>query len=160
MVHEGIAYKLLPVPPKYFEDFNDTKFDPIRHNQWFRTITRRWYNARGYELMYNEMKEKGWGINETARIYKIDRKYLQLYFKFSGKIHMAKADPKCREYQRALDDSYEAYCHNRAVRSIHRECDEVCSLYGISSMKMYRFWEFDANFLPTVLKTDDMAQGT
>ena len=160
MVHEGVAYKLLPVPPKYFEDFNDTRFDPIRHNRWFRTITRRWYNARGYELMYNEMRDKGWTIKETARIYKIDRKYLQLYPKFIGKVHMAKVDPKYKEYQMVLDESYENYCRNRAAYSLIYECRKRCPLYGISQMMIYRFWEFDVNFLPTVLKTDDMAQGT
>lgn len=159
MVNPGLDYPLIPRPPKYFEDFNETRFDPLRHQKWFRKLIRHWYMARGAELAYKDMVANGWSLNLAAKTYKIDKKRIRHYGRFISGFQLAKRDPRYPIYQKVLDEVYEAYCRNRGVINFHMIAKPLCKLYGISRSTFYEFWEFDPNFLPTVLKTDDMAQG-
>jgi hypothetical protein len=115
--------------------------------------------ARGVELAYKDKMANGWSLKLTAKTYKIDKKTLRRYGRFISGFNMAKLHPKYLTYQKILDEVYETYCRNKGAINFHVIATPICRLYGVSRNKFYEFWEFDPNFLPTVLKTDDMAQG-
>jgi len=116
--------------------------------------------ARTAELAYKDMVANGWSLSLAAKYYKLDKKRIRQYGRFISGFELAKRDPKYPAYQRVLDEVYETYCRNKGTINFHMISKPLCKLYGISRNTFYEFWEFDPNFLPTVLKTDDMAHGT
>ena len=109
------------LPPKRYEHANEARFDPIRHERWFKKYTK-------HAGKYKEL---------TPREQSDYRRWLHLW-KTPEQTHQA-----------ILDGAYYIYSDPSHRPSFESCIRRVSALFGVKPRPIQNRWELDRNFYPS-----------
>ena len=139
---------MTPVPPKFFEDISQTKFDPIRYHKWFRVYERRQPLVKKIQSYALAIKYRSMTRIDAHRQTKLDIKYFTFCKHWQNGKSFIDSHPKQKAYWHALNHAYRVYDENKGDYSFKRILEKSAKAYNLSKITMYRLWEFDPKFVP------------
>lgn len=135
------------LPPKRFQEYNDPKFDPIRHKPWFPRLIFRRSKITFLRAALESWKKDRSKQKEACALYGVDERELRDYSAFvEGK--PISCDNR-NQFQSCLDEAYRDYCDGGAQHGIRHYIDILAPLYGLKARHVNELWDTDPTFYPT-----------
>ena len=142
-----------PLPPKRFQQIDDTKFDQIRPRPWFARLDKRRQQIPLLKQASEMYSHDGEVITQAkaAEMFGVDERELRDYEKFvdnqSSMGDLTKSEKAV--YQHILDCAYSMYERFRAGEHIRTYVESQARMYGVDGRKVIEMWEIDPTFWPT-----------
>lgn len=136
------------LPPKRFEEADDSKYDPIRSRRWFaRLLERKWQIPllrHAHKLL---LMDCGLTQETVCEEMVVDARELRDYIKF----HHGQVAEVGPNLQGALDYAYDMYCMDGAKMSWRAHMESGAKAFGLNPRHLMEQWEIDSGFYPTGL---------
>jgi len=142
----------LQLPPKRYQDYHDSKFDPIRHLPWFRLLEARREKLDRLSTALSILRS-GIGPQEAvASEMGVDARELRDYKDFvEGRSRLAEVEPigTRRGYQMVLDQACDVYRDTAGKYSFNECIRSQSQLFGVNSRHVIEIWEVDPLAYPS-----------
>lgn len=130
------------LPPKRFEDPNDPRFDPIRHEKWFRQVLKRRAQLPQLQLACLMMHNSGCNQKAAAELAGVDARELRDYLKFWAIAPYPDSTPVEQDF---IMTAYMHYCSSSAS---WYKCLDAVSRDAKLTRRVKEKWEVDPRFYP------------
>ncbi len=136
----------LKLPPKRWQDAEDSQFDSIRFKSWFERLLKRKHHIPLLREAYRAMQsDKDLTQFAACAVFNVDERELRDYIKF----HQLTGINATVDEQYCIDVAYKNYCHNHANLSFTEEMRMAATACHLDPRSMKEKWEIDPNYYPT-----------
>lgn len=141
----------MQLPPKRFDNPNDSRFDPIRHKPWFGKLMRRRAKLDRLRFAYSMWKVLKNPQNIAAKEAGVDSRELRDYSAFFNQTPRTIT----KDEQAILDNAYNIYCLRNGDDSFVACIQDAASLWGVKARRVQELWDVARHFYPTVYQPSE-----
>jgi hypothetical protein len=140
--------RIIPLPPKRFQNLGDSAYDPIRFRPWFRLLETRRKKIPILAEAHRRLQLKMGNQGKVALDMGVSDRELRDYSNFIEK----RGAVITRTQQQILDEAYDLFCYWRAETSLSSCIKSIAKLYGVNPRHVNELWEVDPFFYPSKVK--------